>query len=127
MGKNNNYSVEITFSSKTLSARERVAVKDFSNAVALDEATKGKSVVLDIDYYALLQVHNEKSDNKDYIKALFVTKDGVKYVTGSENFIDTFEDIFTEMMESDEPFQIEAYQVESKNYKGKTFLTCSIV
>lgn len=127
MAKNNNYSVEITYSSKTLTARERIAVKDFSNAVALDEATKGKSVVLDIDYYALMQVHNEKSDNKDYIKAVFVTKDGVKYVTGSENFIDTFEDMFDEMSDSDEPFQIEAYQVESKNYKGKTFLTCSIV
>lgn len=127
MSKNTTYSVTIESTSKELTARERVAIKDFTNAIALDEATKGKSVVLNIDYYAVLRVHNEKSDNTDYMKVVFVTKDGLKYVTGSENFFDTFIDIWDEMKDTDEEFSIEAYQVESKNYKGKTFLTCSIV
>ena len=127
MSKNTNYSVTIESTSKELTARERVAIKDFTNAIPLDEATKGKSIVLNIDYYAVLRVHNEKSDNTDYMKVVFVTKDGVKYVTGSENFFDTFIDIWDEMKDTDVEFSIEVYQVESKNYKGKTFLTCSIV
>lgn len=121
------YSVTITSTSKELSARDRVAIKDTTNAISLDEATKEAGVIIDIDFYAHLRVHNEKSDDKDYDKYVIVDKSGNKYVTGSESFIDSMIDIIDEMNGSNEEFQIEAYRMPSKNYKGKEFLTCSIV
>lgn len=121
------YNVTISSASRTFSARERIAIKDFSNAIALDEATKdGKLVITPVDF-AVLDVHNEKSDNKDYKKFVVIDAAGTKYVTGSENFFDTFMEIMKEMAGEDEEFSIEVYQMESKNYKGKSFITCSIL
>lgn len=121
------YSVKIIESSRELSARERIALKDFGNAVALDEATKdGKLVITPADY-AILSVHNEKSDNKDYTKYVIIDTAGTKYVTGSDNFFSSFAEIMDEMSGENEEFSIEVYQMESKNYKGKSFITCSIV
>lgn len=121
------YSVKIIESSRELSARERIAIKDFSNAIPLDEATKdGKLVITPADY-AILSVHNEKSDNKDYTKYVIIDTAGTKYVTGSDNFFSSFAEIMDEMSGENEEFSIEVYQMESKNYKGKSFITCSIV
>ena len=121
------YNVKVTNSSKELSARERVAVKDTTNAIPLDEATKTGELVIDVDYFVELAVHNEKSPDKDYKKYVVVSKDGNKYVTGSQSFFTAFTEIFDEMNESGEDYSISVYRVPSKNYKGKEFLTCSIV
>ena len=121
------YNVTISSASRELSARERIAIKDFSNAIPMDEATKdGKLVITPVDY-AVLDVHNEKADNKDYKKFVVIDAAGTKYVTGSENFFDSFMEIMEEMSGEDEEFSIEVYQMESKNYKGKSFITCSIL
>ena len=121
------YSVKIQYCSKELTARDRVAIKDTTNAISLDEATQTNNVVIDIDYYAKLAVHNEHSEDKDYDKYIIVAKDGTKYVTGSISFLTAMEEIVDEMADSGEDFQIEVYRMPSKNYKGKEFLTCSIV
>lgn len=121
------YSVTIKYVSKELSAKERVMIKDTTNAVSLDEVTQGAKFVFEPDYYAILNVHNEKSEDKDYTKYLIVDKGGDKIVTGSESFFTAFNDIMEEMEGTDETFEIEAYRLPSKNYKGKEFITCSIV
>lgn len=121
------YSVKILYCSKELTARDRVAIKDTTNAVSLDEATQASNVTIDIDYYAKLAVHNEHSEDKDYEKYIIVAKDGTKYVTGSNSFLIAMEEIVNEMADSGEDFQIVVYRMPSKNYKGKEFLTCSIV
>lgn len=121
------YSVKIQYCSKELTARDRVAIKDTTNAVSLDEATKDSKVIIDLDYYAKLSVHNEHSEDKDYDKYIIVAKDGTKYVTGSTSFLTDMEEIVDEMADSGEDFQLEVYRMPSKNYKGKEFLTCSIV
>lgn len=121
------YSVKIVNASKELSAKERVALKDTTNAIALDEATQGGNVLIEPDFYVELAVHNEKSEDKDYTKYIIVDKNGNKYVTGSESLITAFIDIVDEMAGSDEEYGIEVYRMPSKNYKGKEFLTCSIV
>ena len=121
------YSVKIQYCSKELTARDRVAIKDTTNAISLDEATQSDNVVIDIDYYAKLAVHNEHSEDKDYEKYIIVAKDGTKYVTGSTSFLTAMEEIVDEMADSGEDFQIVVYRMPSKNYKGKEFLTCSIV
>lgn len=124
------YSVKILKAPDTLTARDKIRIKDTTNAVSLDELTQqGESpVIIDYDYHVILAVHNEKSDNKDYNKIVVVDKAGNKFVTGSEAFLTSLEEIVEEMTDAGETdFQIEVYRKESKNYKGKSFITCSIV
>lgn len=123
----NGYSVEIAETNKELTAKERIRLKDTSDAIKLDEATKEGEIVITPVSYAVLQIHNEKSENKDYNVYLIEDADGTKYVTGSESFFTSFMDIFTEMEGETEEWQVKAYRLPSKNYKGKEFLTCSII
>ena len=121
-----NYKVEIKESSKELTARERISLKDTTNAIKLDEALAEDNVIITPVDYAILGIHNEKADDKDYENYIIVDKDGTKYVTGSTSFWSSFIEIYEEMKDEDEEYSILAYRVESKNYKGKYFLTCSI-
>lgn len=121
------YSVEIKESSRELSAKERIALKDTSDATKLDVACDEGAVIIEPVAYAVLGIHNEKSDNKDYNNYVIIDKDGQKYVTGSESFWSSFMDIYNEMQGEDESWSIKAYKLDSKNYKGKKFLTCSII
>ena len=122
------YSVKINYSSKELSPKERVAIKDTSNALSLDEVTNTGNVTINYDFHVILDVHNEKSDNKDYHKTLVVDKDGTKYVTGSESFTTALNDIVEEMMDAGcaDEIVLDVYRKDSKNYKGKQFITCSL-
>lgn len=123
----NGYSVTIAEANKELSAKERIMMKDTSDAIKLDEITKNGEVVITPIAYVILNIHNEKSENKDYNNYLILDELGQKYVTGSESFWNSFSDIYNEMKEVDEPWQIKCYRLPSKNYKGKEFLTCSIM
>lgn len=120
------YYVNIREVSRSITAKERVKLKDTTNAISLDEVTQEGKFVFEPDYYAILDVHNENSEDKDYIKYVIVDKAGTKLVTGSESFFTSFKDIMDEMAGCDEEFSIEAYRMPSKNYKGKEFITCSI-
>lgn len=122
----NGYSVSIKESSRELTAKQRIALKDTTNAVKLDEATQVEPVIINVDMYAILAIHNEKSENPDYDNYIVVDKNGTKYVTGSATFWSSFMDIFTEMEGDDEEWALKVYRVPSKNYKGKDFITCSI-
>lgn len=122
-----NYAVTIAESSRELTAKDRIRLKDTSDAVKLDEATKDGAITINPVGYAVLAIHNEKSDNIDYNNYLIEDEDGTKYVTGSESFWNSFIDIYTEMKDETEPWQIKAYRLPSKNYNGKEFLTCSII
>ncbi len=124
------YSVNIKFISKEVPAKERIKLKDTTNAISLDEATQeNDSLIISPAFYAVLEVHNEKSEDKDYSKYLIVDRGGTKYVTGSKSFITAFEDIAKDMQAfaPDEEYDIEVYRRESANYKGKSFITCSLV
>lgn len=121
------YSVSIKEVSKELTTRERIMLKDTSNAVKLDEAVTDSGLVITPLAYAILSIHNEKSDNPDYENYVILDKGGSKFVTGSPSFFSSFMDIFTEMKDETEDWQIEVYKKDSKNYKGKQFLTCSII
>ena len=92
------------------------------------EATQQGNLILDYDFHAVLAVHNEKSDNKNYTKVVVVDKNGDKFVTGSDSFKRAMEDIVDEMADAGETnFQLKVYRKPSKNYKGKEFITCSII
>lgn len=122
------YSVKVVECTKDLTAKERVKIKDTTNAIKLDEATQGGAVVIAYDYHAVLAIHNEKLDDPDYKQYVVVDTAGNKYVTGSESFFTAMTEIVDEMSAAGETdYELEVYRMDSKNYKGKQFITCSIV
>lgn len=125
-----NYRTSITESSKELSVREKIKLKDLTSALAIDKVVEPeKPLVIAPDFYAFLSIHNEKlpENEQDYKTMVIVDKSGTKYYTGSMSAVSSFVDIFEEMIETAEPFEIEFYKRESKNYSGKHFITCSLV
>lgn len=130
-----NYSVKIKSSSKELSTKERIRAKDLSDCVKLDKeiSEDGEGIIIYPESYIVLEVHNEKSkNNPDYNNYVINDKDGTRYATGSESFWRAFSDIWDEITDaiSDgevEEWGIKAYKLPSKNYDGKTFITCSII
>lgn len=124
------YEVSIKETSKELTAKERIKIKDLSNSQNLDTLTQNEeSVIIDYDYHVILQIHNEKSkDRPDYENIVVVDKAGNKFNTGSNSFITALEEIIDEMADAgEENIQIEVYRKPSKNYKGKDFITCSVI
>lgn len=129
------FKVEITETATELTAKERIAIKDTTACVKLDEAVDeadkaGTKLVIDPVNFAVLEVHNEhakEGNNKDYKNYVLVDKNGTKYVTGSEAFFSSFKNIYDEMKGENEEWAIEVYKSPSKNYTGKGFLTCSII
>lgn len=124
------YSAKIINSSKELSVREKIKIKDLTNSVGLDEAvTDDVPLMVTPNMWAELAIHNEKSKDKDYKKYIIVDAAGTKYATGSESFWSAFNDIINELAdagEDGEDFTIMIYRLPSKNYSGKSFLTCSL-
>ena len=121
------YNVTVEECSKELSLKEKVKLMDTTSAIRLDKATTEGAILINPDFWAVLAIHNEKSQDKDYKNYLIVDKDGSRYVTGSESFWSSFTDIMNEMADSDEQFSIRAYRADSKNRPGKQFITCEII
>lgn len=124
------YSVKIIHTSTELSAKEKVRIKDFSNAAQLDDIIEGDShFMLDYAYHADMQVHNERSKNekKDYMKRVIIDKAGNAFITGSESFMSAMDDVLDDMADTGEEFQLDCYKVPSKNFAGKSFITCTVI
>ena len=67
------YSVSINQASKELTKQEKIKFKDTTDCVRLDEATKNGEVIINPDFYAVLDVHNEKAQSdKDYRQYVIV-------------------------------------------------------
>lgn len=125
--KERNYRAEIIDSSKELSAIEKVKFKDTSDCIKLDEVLNDtQQVIIEVDSYVVLQIHNDNSDDKEYNTFIIIDKEGNKYSTGSTSFFNSFMDIMDELKDVDEKWELKIYKVESKNYKGKFFISCSV-
>lgn len=128
-----NYSATITETSRELSPKERVMFKDLGNAQKLndlaDEAMRNdsKAIISNVTDYAILLIHNEASEDVDYENYLIVDGEGNKYYTGSKPFWNSFKSIWDEMHEAGEEWGIQLNLIPSKNYAGKTVLTCSLI
>lgn len=121
------YEAKVVHCTKELTAKERIAIKDTSNATKLDAVVEvGEKFNIDVDYVATIDVHNPLAENQDYTLFVIVDKGGNKYATGSESLMSSYLNIASEMENESEPWTIDVYKVESKNYKGRYFLTCSI-
>ena len=118
-------------SKQELTPRERIMLKDTSDAQGLDTlVTDEESFMVTPIGYAVLEVHNDKAKgDKDYEQYLILDANGNKYTTGSSAFWNSFKDIWDEMNieETGETFELKVYRKPSKNYSGKSFITCSIM
>ena len=122
------YKAMVVEASWTMTAREKLRYTDLTDAIQLDEATQSGDVIIDVDKWAVINVHNEKSDTVDYMKYVIIDKDEQVYVTGSESFWKSFVQIYEVMSDEGETtYSIKVYRRESKNYKGKDFITCRII
>ena len=123
------YSTKILEASKELTNRERIKLKEMNDGESLDLLTaNGNSIEINPDFYAVISVHNEKSKgDKDYTKYVVVDKDGTTYITGSGSFWESFKNIAEEMDGEEEDYSIKVFSKPSKNYQGKSFITCSII
>ena len=123
----NDYSAKIIESSRELSNKEKVMFKDTSSCVKLnDVCLPGEDVTINVDLWVVLEIHNEKTQDKDYRNFILVDRDGTKYVTGSQGFWNTFCDIWDDMEDCNEDWSLNVFRRPSKNYSGKEFLTCCI-
>ena len=115
--------ITVLTTSKELTKRERVQLKDTGSMTQLREKV-GEKVAPEA--WAQIAVHNERArGDQDYEQLVIWGKDGVQYVTGSGTFTQKFLDIAEEM--EGEEFEIAVNEQASRNYPGKTFLTCSLV
>jgi hypothetical protein len=125
---NATYKAVVEDASWAMTAREKLSYTDLTDAIQLDEATRSGDVIIDVDKWAVINVHNEKSDTVDYMKYVIIDKDEQVYVTGSESFWKSFVQIYEVMSDEGETtYSIKVYRRESKNYKGKDFITCRII
>lgn len=129
MANKANYKAQVIEASKELTGKEKVALKNFADMIQLDEATKDTDagVLIQVAWTAKVAVHNEKADNQDYIKYVYVDKDDTMYISGSEPLYRQYCDIAEDMEGEEEEWGIKVIRKESANYKGKDFLTCVIV
>ena len=128
-----NYASSIAEASRELTAKERVMFKDLGNAQKLNtlaeeaEAKGAKAIIDNVKDFVVINVHNEASEDVDYKNYLIVDGNGEKYYTGSTPFWNSFKAIYDEMAESGEEWGIQLNLIPSKNYSGKTVLTCSLI
>lgn len=123
------YEVKVSQSSRELTGKQKIQAKDTADCVRLDKATQENpsGVLIDIDYWVKLDIHNEHSEDKDYSNYVLVDKDGTRYVTGSNTFWTTFANIWSDMFNEEEEWKLKVFRLPSRNRAGKDFITCSIV
>lgn len=125
---NISYRVEITEASKELTVREKIYYKNYDDTIKLDEIIKedGTKFIITPVEYVCLSVFNEKAKSQNYEVIVIKTVDGTRYSTGSKSFMSSFLDIFNEVANDEEPFEIEIYKRPSKNFTDKCFITCNL-
>lgn len=118
--------VSIKEASAELTAREKVALKNTTGAIKLDEIVKPDEPLEFVpSFWATLHIENEASSDKEYDQFVVASTTGEKYLTGSETFFRSFKSIWDEM--DGEEFTLKVFKLPSKNFQGRYFLTCDIV
>ena len=124
------YNARIINSSRELTAKEKIMLKDFNDCTGLDGVvTEGNPLTIKVDTMVTVAVHNEKANgDKDYETTVIVADDGTKYSTSSKSLNEAISDIMDEIADSEDEelkdnLVIRIFKKPSKNYSGKFFLT----
>lgn len=123
---NSNYKVTIVDSTRELTKREQVKYKELADAIPLDELSQEiENPIIKVKDLIILDIHNEASENKDYSVCVIVDKDDKIYTTSSTSFIEKAFDIYNDL--DGEDVDLKIIRKDSKNFKGKQFITCTLV
>ena len=119
---------EIITASKDLTVIEAIKLKDLADAENINGIVDAAgNIDITVKMYAKVRVHNERSDDQEYEQLVILADDGRKYYTGSKSFMESFESLADELAEHGIfEFTVHCFGRESKNYKGRYFLTCSL-
>lgn len=118
-----------TYTSKELNARERIQLKDRSNAINIGTALKESDtpLIIDIDYYAVLHVEIPEKEEGSFDSYIFVDKNSTKYTTSSPSLWNAFTEIKDELLaDGITDFQIECYKAPCQNRQDE-YLACRLV
>ena len=129
--------VKIAMASREFTKVQKIALQNTSECVSLDAeleelAKEGKQLVISPKDYVVLDITTDKpnlSGNENYKNMVVIDRNGTRYATGSNSFMEAFINIYEIMHEDEEDpqYDIVVKRKDSKNYKGKYFLTCDIV
>lgn len=120
------FSVEVIEATRELTKREKVFLKSFDTLKRVDEELENGDFEMSVAGYVHVLVHNENSPEKEYEKIIIMGDDvGFTYITGSKTFIERIKDIWEDM--EGEPFCVNVFARDSKNYSGKKYITCNII
>lgn len=132
IGKDVVYKSTITSMSPNITRFQALMMKESGDSVSIGDAVnKGRPLYFRPTGWLTLHIENSKSEDGEYDQLLILADDGTVYSTGSGSFMKSFHslmDSVDNMEESEIPsdWKIKVAARDSKNYKGKTFLTCSI-
>ena len=125
------YSATVTSASRELTAREKLQVTDTNALTPLRESvkqTEDNKLTVQPSGWIIVDVYNEKAEgDTEYKQYIIEDSTGAMFYTGSETFFNSFMQIWEVMKDEGEDYEIEVYEVPSKNRQGQFFLTCSIV
>ena len=113
------FEVKIVETSRNLNAIETMRVKRYSNGEKVRP-----DMLIEVTAYALCNVHNDESRNKDYDVLVLLTDEGV-YYTSSPVFIDNMGEIKRDLDESGMSYDAIISKVgtkPSKNYPDRNCL-----
>lgn len=115
------FKVEVIKSSRELTAREKIQLKDTSACISLDRfSQENQDAVIGVEAYVVLAIHNERAkDDTDYEQLVILSDTGDKYITGSNAFRSSFLDIYEEMQSDPDPWGIKVIRKKSKNFAGE--------
>lgn len=116
------YSVKITtvHGAGELSVKDEIRVKDFTSFAQVEELVKTKEEFKP-EWLVELDVHNEKSENKDYLVYVFHTEDGGMYYTSSESLAESLVDIISlrdRLNDAEAEWGVVIKEFKSKNNTG---------
>ena len=127
MSNTKTYKATIEKASRELTAKEKILIKDTSDAISFGDLKEGESLTIKPSVFAKIHITNSASESGEYDTFVIIDDKGVKYTTSSDNFMETFGNLMDDLEGCEEDYAIKVYTKPSKNYKGKFFLTCGVV
>lgn len=124
------YEVTIRETGRDMDVKERIAAKRLDDSMTLE-----KDMCIDLVNFAVLDIHNEKTKDgaKDYTVLALFDKNGSRYHTSSESFMNSLFDILDEFLDAgltldsfEDGLAIKVCEKQSKNYAGN-FYTCTVL
>lgn len=128
------YKAEIKETIKALSVKERISFTESSTGYSLDdEIRNAENNKFRIKPSNIVAVHivNDKSEDGEYDRYIFVAENGDVYYSGSNSAYETAKNIVTQIMTAEESGEVvgewtlEFYKKQGKNQNP--FITCSLV